>query len=132
MTEATRGDDPAGVEWGEVEALWAGFERALSEQLARMVDPDEADLLILEVPGFDDDVPGTAPYVQFAVGDAGEALHTEVSGNAYLERPFMLDDASCARMRAAGWSGPTPTRRTGSATTRCRRPRRCRAAWSRR
>ncbi|GGD28531.1 T3SS (YopN, CesT) and YbjN peptide-binding chaperone 1 [Nocardioides daphniae] len=105
MTEATRGDDPAGVEWGEVEALWAGFERALSEQLARMVDPDEADLLILEVPGFDDDVPGTAPYVQFAVGDAGEALHTEVSGNAYLERPFMLDDASCARMRAAGWSG---------------------------
>lgn len=105
MSEATRGEGPTGCDWDELDARWSEFERALSRHLARMVDPDEADLLILEVPGFDDDEPGTAPYAQFSACDGGEALHTEVSGNAHLGSRFRLDDDSSARMRQAGWAG---------------------------
>lgn len=88
-----------------VEARWVEFERELAAQLTRMDDTEESDLLILEVPGFDNDAPGTAPYAQFAAAEAGTALHTEVSGNAHLEPQFTLGAAACDAMRASGWQG---------------------------
>lgn len=89
----------------EVEARWSEFELQLAAQLARMDDVDEADLLILELPGFDDEAPGTAPYVQFAASEEGTVLHTEVSGNAYLEPQFVLGQGACEAMRSSGWAG---------------------------
>lgn len=89
-----------------VEARWVEFEQQLAAQLARMDDVEESDLLIVEVPGFDDDAaPGTAPYAQFAAAEAGAALHTEVSGDAYLRAEFRLGAGDWAAMRSAGWSG---------------------------
>lgn len=107
MAGAARGDDPREPIEVDLEghARWSEFEQELAAQLARMDDDAESDLLILEVPGFDDDAPGTAPYVQFAASDAGAALHTEVSGNAHLEPQFLLGSGACDAMRAAGWSG---------------------------
>lgn len=75
------------AEFVEVGARWRAFERSLAVHLARMDDPAEADMLVLEVPGADDDAGSSAPYVQFAASGGGTVLHTEVWGDDELEPP---------------------------------------------
>lgn len=75
------------AEFEEVGARWVDFERSLAVHLARMDDPAEADMLVLEVPGSDDASAGSTPYVQFAGSEGGTVLHTEVWGDDELEPP---------------------------------------------
>lgn len=118
MAGTTRGDDPTDPRGADrdpadvascpdptVEARWSDLERRLAAQLLRMDDDEESDLLIVEVPGFDDEGPGSAPYVLFAGADGGARLHTEASSNDQLTPQFLLDETACRSMRAAGWHG---------------------------
>ena len=111
MTDTNRGGTSAdqpdeGVnEIHELDAAWATLENGLRVYLATMVDPDEGDHLLLELPEPYPDGDGCPPYVQVAGCGEGRLLRIEVSGNTFLRPLFQLDAEGCRFLRSAGWGG---------------------------
>lgn len=107
MTNTNPGGTPAeprneAIE--EVDRLWEQVEEGLTDYLSTMVDPDEADHLLIELPGPNDDT-GCTPYAQFAAFGGGRMIRAEVSGNGYLMPQYQLDEAGCEFFTMMGWNG---------------------------
>ena len=100
MNRDDNGGRPA--EAVELDELWGRLESGLTAYLAGMVDPEEDDHLLLEMPGEDDT--GCAPYAQVAGFDAGSMLRGEVAGNTYLAEKYQLTREQGAMLRALGWT----------------------------
>lgn len=114
MTDTNHGGTPAdhpdegATEGHELDAAWATLENGLRVYLATMVDPDEGDHLLVELPDPDPEEMGCPPYVQVAACGEGRWLRIEVSGNAYLRPLFQLGAAGCRFLHEAGWGGNVP------------------------
>ena len=85
------------------ESRWATFTVALADYLGSMVDPDDEDHLLIELPWTEGE--GCAPYAQFATFDGGAMLRAELSGDHYLAPAFQLDAARRRALRGRGWRG---------------------------
>lgn len=83
---------------------WEGFELRLAVYLSTMVDPDEKDHLVLEVPG-ESGTEGCAPYVQFAAFSDGEMIRAEVVSNRYLSPAHRLSARQLSEFEGMGWEG---------------------------
>jgi len=109
MTGANHGGRPADPTTGANETFdepWEDFEMRLAAYLMTMVDADERDHLLIELPGPDGDG-GCTPYAQFAGFGEGTMLRAELAGNAYLLPQYRLDDAACELLEVLGWLGNT-------------------------
>lgn len=104
MDESHRGGAAATPEPQSIDAAWQQFEARLAGYLATMVDPDEADHLLLEVPGPGGEG-GCAPYAQVAAFDDGRMLRVELSGNHFLAPQHHLDAPALSALRDLGWQG---------------------------
>lgn len=89
----------------ELDAAWAKLENGLRMYLATMIDPDEGDHLLVELPEPDPEEAGCPPYVQVAACGEGRLLRIEVSGNAFLRPLFRLNAEGCRFLQDAGWGG---------------------------
>ena len=83
---------------------WSRFQARLADHLAEMGDDDT---LVIDTEVAADDLPGAAPYVQFAGFGDGTMVRGEVSSNTYLAEPFELDEARVDRLAELGWRLPT-------------------------
>lgn len=87
-----------------VEAAWVAFRGRLADHLAAIEDDD---LLCVEVEaGVDEDeLAGTAPYVQFcAFGE--DMVRAEAVSNYYLDERYELTELDEERLGSLGWDGP--------------------------
>ncbi len=105
MAEPT-GNTPAEPTDRSVGAVlsWEGFELRLAVYLSTMVDPDEKDHLVLEVPR-ESGSEGCAPYVQFAAFSDGEMIRAEVASNRYLAPARRLSARQLSEFEGMGWEG---------------------------
>lgn len=83
---------------------WSRFQARLADHLAELGDDDT---LVIDTEVADDDLPGAAPYVQFAGFGDGTMVRGEVSSNSYLAEPFELDEARIDKLTELGWTLPT-------------------------
>jgi hypothetical protein len=81
---------------------WSRFQARLADHLAEMGDDD---VLVVDTEVARSDLPGAAPYVQFAGGDA--TVRGEVSSNNYLAEAHELDAGDVSRLVDLGWRPPT-------------------------
>lgn len=88
----------------ELDEQWAKLEEDLASYLSTMVDPNEDDHLILELPGPSENT-GCPPYVQFAAFGEGRMIRAEVSGNAHLTPQYQLGKEGCEFFAELGWFG---------------------------
>jgi hypothetical protein len=85
-------------------AAWDEFERRL---VARLDSMEEDDLLLVEVPG-DEEQEGATPYVQFcAWGD--DMVRAEAVSNHYLADGWALSERAGSELVTLGFSAPTHT-----------------------
>ena len=97
--------DPTGRDFGESSVVtWGRFERRLAAYLSTMVDPDQGDHLVLEIPG-DSGSTGCAPYMQFAAFGDGEMIRAELSSNRFLAPGHHLSSQQVRELEKLGWCG---------------------------
>lgn len=93
--------DPQDVKQ-QLDELWTKFEEDLTSYLRTMVDPEEDDHLLIELPGPRD--AGCPPYAQFAGFGDGQMIRAEVSGNAYLAPQYVLGEDGRELFTMKGWN----------------------------
>jgi hypothetical protein len=98
-----RGADDTVDEADELGGAWERFAGALGDYLRTMVDPEEGDHLLVELPSGDPD--GCSPYAQFAGFDGGRMLRAELSGDSFLAPQHRLSEEAHRWLVGAGWAG---------------------------
>lgn len=102
MEEPTRDGTPAANDHFDED--WELFEQQLAVHLATMVDPEEGDHLLLELPG-NGERNGCTPYAQFASFGEGRFLRAEIAGDGYLARSWQMPASGADFLRECGWAG---------------------------
>ncbi|MEJ7834042.1 MAG: hypothetical protein WKF79_14080 [Nocardioides sp.] len=93
----------------EVDAAWVRFQGRLGDRLGVM-EEDEGLLIEVETGLDDDEMEGTAPYLQYAARGDG-MLRAEVVGNTYLDDRFALADDDEERLQLMLWEAPDDDQR---------------------
>ena len=92
-----------------LDEAWQAFRAGLATYLTTMVDADEEDHLILELPDPSPAADGTCPpYAQFAGFGEGQMIRAEIAGNVNLMPAHQLGPSDCEAMTRMGWSGNDP------------------------
>lgn len=105
MNDENLGGTPAeSTEYDDFDTAWLKFGQRLGHYLGQMTAPDEADHLIVEVPGECTDA-GTTPYAQFAAFSGGTQIRAEISGDVYLSPIYQCARDAIVMMKNLGWQG---------------------------